>query len=87
MGRGYAYAHKAGSRPYGQPKENFHESTPRPEGVGLSRNVRQVMDTSVMQAEPATPVSTCKALTRKGEACKGRPPAGSDFCTFHAERK
>ena len=87
MGRGYAYAHKAGSRPYGQPKENFRESTPRPEAVGPSRNVRQVMDTSVMQAEPATSVSKCKALTRKGEACKGRPPAGSDLCTFHVERE
>ncbi len=87
MGRGYAYAHKAGSRPYGQPKENFRESTPRPEGVGPSRNVRQVMDTSVMEAEPTPTVSTCKSLTRSGEACKGRPPAGSDLCTFHTNRE
>ena len=82
MARGYAYAHKAGSRPYGQPKDNFRESTPRPEGVEPSRNVRQVMDTSVMQAEP-TLVSKCSALTRSGEACKGRPPVGSDLCNFH----
>ena len=82
MGRGYAYAHKAGSRPYGQPSRNFRESTPRPNGVGPSRNVRQVPDTSVMQAEP-TQVGKCSALTRSGEACKGRPPAGSDLCNFH----
>lgn len=47
MGREYAYAYKSTARPYAQPKGNFHESTPRPEGVGLKRNVRRVMDTSV----------------------------------------
>lgn len=81
MGREYAYAYKSGSRPYGQPKENFVESTPRPEGVGLKRNVRQVMDTSVNVASPE--VSKCSALTRSGDPCKGRPPAGSDLCNFH----
>ncbi len=81
MGREYAYAYKSGSRPYGQPKENFVESTPRPEGVGLKRNVRQVMDTSVIQSSPE--VSKCSALTRSGDPCKGRPPAGSDLCNFH----
>ena len=85
MGRGYAYAHKAGSKPYGQPKENFRESTPRPQSVGRSRNVQQVADTSVMQAEPNPSVSKCKSLTRSGEACKGRPPVGSDLCNFHKE--
>jgi len=83
MGRGYAYAHKSGSRPYGQPKDNFRESSPRPEGVGPSRRIRQVPDTSVMQAQPNPAVSKCSALTRSGEACKGRPPAGSDLCNFH----
>ena len=68
MGRGYAYAHKAGSRPYGQPKENFRESTPRPESVGPSRNVRQVMDTSVMQAEP-----NAKHSPAVGKPVKGDP--------------
>ena len=81
MGREYAYAYKSNARPYGQPKENFHESTPRPNGVGLNRNVRRVMDTSVKVASPE--VSKCSALTRSGEACKGRPPAGSDLCNFH----
>jgi hypothetical protein len=81
MGREYAYAYKSNARPYGQPKDNFHESTPRPESVGLNRNVRQVMDTSVNVASPE--VTKCSSLTRKGDPCKGRPPAGGDLCNFH----
>ena len=81
MGREYAYAYKSNARPYGQPKENFIESTPRPVGVGLKRNVRQVMDTSVNVASPE--VTKCSALTRSGDPCKGRPASGSALCNFH----
>ena len=40
MGRASANAYKSGSRPYGQPAIStaFRDSTPRPQGVGPSRN-------------------------------------------------
>ena len=83
MGRGYADAHKAGSRPYGQPKDNFRDSSPRPQGVGPSRNIRQVANTTALAAKPSLETPKCKSLTRSGEPCKGRPASGNDLCSFH----
>jgi len=84
MGRAFADAYKAGSRPYGQPSgENFRDSTPRPNGVSQSRNVHQV---NPVDTAPAVPVDTsCVSLTRSGTPCKGRPVAGGDVCVFHRE--
>jgi len=82
MGRGFAYAHKVGTRPYGEPSgDHYRESTPRPQTVGPSRNVQRVNPVS----EPVPEVSKCSALTRSGAPCKGRPVAGSDLCVFHRE--
>ena len=87
MGRASANAYKSGSRPYGQPAIStaFRDSTPRPQGVGPSRNVHQVANINAVSPEVSPEVSKCKSLTRSGEACKGRPPAGSDLCNFHKE--
>jgi len=82
MGRGFAYAYKAGSRPYGQPAgDKFRDSTPRPQTVGFSRNVQRV---NPISSEPVVPeVVKCGSLTRAGVPCKGRPVAGSELCVFH----
>ena len=85
MGRGFANAYKAGSRPYGQPTsgKSFRESTPRPESVGSKRNVHQVAPTPVAKGESSPEATKCSSLTRSGEPCKGRPASGSDLCNFH----
>jgi len=84
MGRGFAYAHKAGQRPYGQPAgDKFRDSTPRPQTVGYSRNVQRV--NPVGGAPVVSESVKCSALTRSGDPCKGHPPAGSDLCVFHRE--
>ena len=84
MGRGFAYAHKVGSRPYGQPAgDHYRESTPRPQTVGPSRNVQQV---DPIGGEPVVPESVrCSSLTRDGAPCKGRPVGDGDLCVFHRE--
>ena len=86
MGRGFANAYKVGSRPYGQPAgDHYRDSTPRPQTVGFSRNVQQV---NPIGSEPVVPESVkCSALTRSGDPCKGRPPAGSDLCVFHTSKE
>ena len=86
MGRGFAYAHKVGSRPYGQPAgDHFRDSTPRPQTVGFSRNVQQV---NPIGGEPVVPESVkCSSLTRSGAPCKGRPVTGSDLCVFHTPKE
>mgnify|MGYP003116239576 CR=1 FL=1 len=85
MGRSSANAYKTGARPYGQPSasKSFRDSSPRPQGVGPSRNVQRIpsMNTATVEPSPETP--RCSSLTRKGDPCKGRPPAGSDLCNFH----
>jgi hypothetical protein len=87
MGRNFAYAHKSGSRPYGQPGDdrNFRDSTPRPQTVGTSRNVTRVNPTSVFEPIKVPEVYKCSALTRSGNPCKGRPVAGGDLCAAHKE--
>ena len=32
-------------------------------------------------------MATCKATTKSGEACKAKPPTGSDYCAFHDPAK
>ena len=32
-------------------------------------------------------MATCKAKTKSGDPCKAKPPAGSDYCTFHDPAK
>ena len=85
MGRGFANAYKSGSRPYGQPgsDRSFRDSTPRPEGVGKSRNVRRVAPIKKTIVKPSPETPKCSSLTRSGEPCKGRPASGSDLCNFH----
>jgi hypothetical protein len=85
MGRGFADAHKVGSRPYGQPAgDNFRDSTPRPQAVGFSRNVQRI---NPMRSESVVPeVVKCSSLTRDGAPCKGRPVTGSDLCVFHTSK-
>ena len=85
MGRGFADAHKVGSRPYGQPAgDNFRDSTPRPQAVGFSRNVQRV---NPMRSESVVPeVVKCSSLTRDGAPCEGRPVTGSDLCVFHTSK-
>ena len=85
MGRGFANAYKSGSRPYGEPSANkpFRDSTPRPQGVGPSRNVQEVARFSVATADSSPETPRCSSLTRSGDPCKGRPASGSDLCNFH----
>ena len=83
MGRGFAYAHKAGQRPYGQPADSFRDVSPRPQTVGPSRNIQRVQ--RINPAPDVPEVSKCSALTRSGAPCKGRPVTGSDLCVFHRE--
>ena len=87
MGRSFANAYKSGSRPAGQPGSNksFRDSTPRPQGVGPSRNVHQVAPTSVEVVKPYPETPKCSSITRSGAPCKGRPASGSDLCNFHKE--
>ena len=86
MGRGFANAYKAGSRPYGRPAgDNFRDSTPRPQTVGFSRNVQQV---NPISSEPVVPESVkCSSLTRDGAPCKGRPVGDGDLCVFHLPKE
>jgi hypothetical protein len=85
MGRGFAYAHKAGQRPYGQPADGYRDASPRPQTVGSSRNVQRVQ--RIATSVPAPEVIMCSALTRSGAPCKGRPVTGSDLCVFHTEKE
>ncbi len=85
MARGFAYAYKAGQRPYGQPADGFRDASPRPEAVGKSRNVQRVQRVSLPSDIPEA--NTCSALTRSGAPCKGRPVTGSDLCVFHTEKE
>ena len=85
MGRGFANAYKAGAKPANEPSSNrsFRDSTPRPQGVGPNRNVRQMAPTSVHAKKPSPEATKCSSLTRSGEPCKGRPASGGDLCNFH----
>jgi len=86
MGRAFADAYKAGQRPYGQPSgDHYRDSTPRPQTVGPSRNVARV--NPIAPTETVPEVSKCSSLTRSGDPCKGRPPAGSDLCVFHTPKE
>jgi hypothetical protein len=85
MGRGFAYAHKAGQRPYGQPADGYRDASPRPQTVGPSRNVQRVQ--RIATSVPAPEVIMCSSLTRDGAPCKGRPVTGSDLCVFHTSKE
>ena len=85
MGRGFAYAHKAGQRPYGQPADGYRAASPRPQTVGPSRNVQRVQ--RIATSVPAPEVIMCSSLTRDGAPCKGRPVTGSDLCVFHTPKE
>ena len=83
MGRGFAYAHKAGQRPYGQPADGFRDSSPQPQTVGYGRNIERVQ--RIAQSVPVPEASKCSSLTRDGAPCKGRPVGDGDLCVFHRE--
>ena len=85
MGRGFAYAHKAGQRPYGQPADGFRDASPRPQTVGPSRNIQRVQRIDFAPVVPE--VIKCSSLTRDGAPCKGRPVTGSDLCVFHTPKE
>ena len=85
MGRGFAYAHKAGHRPDGQPADGYRDASPRPQTVGPSRNVQRVQ--RIATSVPAPEVIMCSSLTRDGAPCKGRPVTGSDLCVFHTPKE
>ena len=85
MGRGFAYAYKAGQRPYGQPAGGFRDSSPRPQTVGSSRNIQRMQPIAPSVPEPE--VSKCSSLTRDGAPCKGRPVGGGDLCVFHLPKE
>jgi len=85
MGRGFAYAHKAGQRPYGQPADGYRDASPRPQTVGPSRNVQRVQRIATSVSAPE--VIMCSSLTRDGAPCKGRPVTGSDLCVFHTSKE
>ena len=84
MGRAPAAAYNSRMRPYGQPADNYRESTPRPQTVGTERRVHQVMDTSTHVIEPQL-AAGCAATTVSGQPCKAHPKVGEDFCAFHKE--
>ena len=85
MGRGFAYAHKAGQRPYGQPADGYRDASPRPQTVGPSRNVQRVQRIATSVSAPE--VIMCSSLTRDGAPCKGRPVTGSELCVFHTSKE
>jgi hypothetical protein len=86
MGREFAYAYKSGARAYGEPSgDNFRDSSPRPQTVGVSRNIARV---NPMSSGPVVPEPVkCSSLTRDGAPCKGRPVTGSELCVFHQPKE
>ena len=79
MSRSLQVGYSQNARPYGKPSDDTQGLTVE---YVAGRKVAQVPAYAGEEEITATP---CLATTKSGAACKAKPLAGTDLCTFHSD--